>query len=229
MSELFAYLPPYYTGSTESRTIQEAIQPEIDGIWTVNDELRLQLNPYTATWGLALWEQAFGIPVNEGKVITARRSLVVAKIRGVGTTTVEMLRSVVSRFFGGMVTIIEHPRQSHVEFRFTSESAEIPLIREMIETLQEIMPAHLGYTLNFVYPTETMIGAGCAMGMLMRLPIPELADSFDFSCELRTGGMMTARANIPIPEREDEITFTFTERAGVTGSIHAIFPVTKIS
>lgn len=152
MSELFAYLPPYYTGSTESRTIQEAIQPEIDGIWTVNDELRLQLNPYTATWGLALWEQAFGIPVNESKAVSLRRAAIISKIRGVGVVTADMLKNMAEAFTHAPVTVTDMPRESMVWFRF--ELLDIPaFFSELRDALLEVMPAHLDFTLEGVLPT----------------------------------------------------------------------------
>ena len=149
MSELFAYLPPYYTGSAESRTIQDAIQPEIDGIWTVNDELRLQLNPYTATWGLALWEQAFGIPVNESKAVSLRRAAIISKIRGVGVVTADMLKNMAEAFTQSAVTVMEMPRESLVWLQF--ELLDIPAyFPELISALLEVLPAHLDFTLEGV-------------------------------------------------------------------------------
>ena len=49
------WLPENYPASRETVAFQEAIQPEIGELWRLREEFLLQLNPYTATWGLPLW------------------------------------------------------------------------------------------------------------------------------------------------------------------------------
>ena len=152
MSKLMRYLPPYYDGSDESRTIQEAFQPELDGLWRFRNELFLQLNPNTATWGLAFWEQAFGIIVNENKPLELRRSAVIGKLRGIGVVTAEMLRSMAEAFTHSLVTVTDMPRESAGWFRF--ELLDIPaFLSELRDALLEVMPAHLDFTLEGVLPT----------------------------------------------------------------------------
>ena len=56
-----SYLPEWYQNSRETVAIQESIQPEIDLIQQARDDLLAQLNPWTATWGVALWEDALGL------------------------------------------------------------------------------------------------------------------------------------------------------------------------
>ena len=152
MSELMRYLPPYYDGSDESRTIQEAFQPELDGLWRFRNELFLQLNPNTATWGLAFWEQAFGIIVNESKPLELRRSAVISKLRGIGVVTAEMLRNMAEAFTHSPVTVTDMPRESWVWLRFVL--LDVPAyFQELQAALLEVMPAHLGFTLEGVIPT----------------------------------------------------------------------------
>lgn len=65
MSSLLNYLPAWYRESPEVRAIQQAIQPELDTLWTFREEFARQLDPSTATWGLSLWEEALGLEAEE--------------------------------------------------------------------------------------------------------------------------------------------------------------------
>ena len=149
MSELMRYLPPYYDGSDESRTIQEAFQPELDGLWRFRNELFLQLNPNTATWGLAFWEQAFGIALNTATTLDLRRAAVVGKIRGSGTTTKSMVQNVCKGFIDGTVDVVEIPKESRIELNFYLDEAQIPVREALDKALVEILPAHLSYEAKY--------------------------------------------------------------------------------
>lgn len=193
MSELMGYLPPYYEGSPESRTIQKAFQPEIDELWRVRDDLQAQLNPNTATWGLALWEQALGILVNESRPLSLRRSAVISKLRGVGAVTAEMLKGVAEAFTHSPVTVLDLPRESWVWLRF--ELLDIPAyFPELQAALLEIIPAHLGFTLEGVIPapfTEASIDFSLhrftqriAMSSLWREPLVRFGGSILFGADV---------------------------------------------
>lgn len=50
-----------YRGSTETVDTQNAFNQEIELVSAARDDLFLQFNVETATWGLYLWETAYGI------------------------------------------------------------------------------------------------------------------------------------------------------------------------
>ena len=76
------WLPENYPASRETVAFQEAIQPEIGELWRLREEFLLQLNPYTATWGLPLWERALGLTASSALETDVRRRAVVAKLQG---------------------------------------------------------------------------------------------------------------------------------------------------
>ncbi len=154
MKTLMSYLPENYENSEDSRTIQEAIQPETEMLWQARDEMLEQLDPDTATWGLKYWEAAFGIPVDESKELDYRRTRVKSKIRGTGTVTKEMVQNVSESFSHGEVEVTEYPGESRLEIRFVSRVGRPPNLDDLEDTLLEIIPAHLAFEFIVSYRTH---------------------------------------------------------------------------
>ena len=61
-----SYLPENYPASRETVCFQQALQPEAEGLWAARDDLLAQLDLWTATWGLDLWEAALGLSNGQG-------------------------------------------------------------------------------------------------------------------------------------------------------------------
>jgi hypothetical protein len=155
--ELVSYLPEYYDNSSETATIQRAIQPEIDLVWSARDDLLLQLNPRTATWGLDYWEAALGLQVDRSKDLEFRRTRVVAKLRGRGTTTVALIKSVSESFSNGAVDVRDIAREYRVEIHFVGTIGIPPNLEDLRAALDDIMPAHLDWIFVIYYRTHEMV------------------------------------------------------------------------
>ena len=106
---LMWYLPKYYRKDKGSMHClqQKAIAPEIGQLKFLNEELLAQFFIDTATWGLDLWEKELEIQTDRSKPFERRREIIKAKLRGAGTTTVEMIKNVAEAFSGGEVIVIE--------------------------------------------------------------------------------------------------------------------------
>ena len=150
-----SYLPENYPDSRETVTFQEAIQPEVGVMWEARNDLLLQLNPYTATWGLWYWEDALALGANQGLDLDVRRRQVVAKLQGRATTTPALLKAVAETMLGFPVTVIEYFAQYWVELEVDSDGKLPPGVFQLKERLREIMPAHLDWGL--VIPTKVYI------------------------------------------------------------------------
>ena len=61
---------------------------------------------------------------------------------------------------------------------------------------------------------EDTTHVGGTMGMMVSLPVPQIADTYGFTGELHTGGAMATITKIPVPQREDTFTFGNTLRTG---------------
>ena len=64
---------------------------------------------------------------------------------------------------------------------------------------------------------------GGAMASITRIPIPELADTFNFEDTLHAGGLAAAVHRIPVPEEADTFSFDDTlHTGGVAAAVHRI-------
>lgn len=75
---------------------------------------------------------------------------------------------------------------------------------------------------------DTTIRTGGVMGCIVTLPVPEIADTFNFSNTLRTGGRMASVVRIPVPALQDNITLTCTGRVGAAAAINVTIPLPEI-
>lgn len=147
------YLPGIWADSAEVLAIQDAIEPEVVGVWAARDGLMEQLNVATATWGLKAWERALGLDVDISKPVEYRRTRILSKLRGQGTTTVAMIRNVAESFSNGAVDVIEHPAEYRFEIKFVGTLGIPPNMDDLTAAIEEIKPAHLAYDYIIVFRT----------------------------------------------------------------------------
>ncbi len=86
---LMDLLPDYYEKSVEIVNLQNVLQMLMDEMWSARNDLFLQLNVVNATkeWGLTKWEAALGLKIDVSKTEEYRRTRIMSKLRGQGTTT----------------------------------------------------------------------------------------------------------------------------------------------
>lgn len=119
-----------------------------------------QLWPQTASgWGLALWETAYGIPVEVEKDADFRRTRVISKLRGQGTPTAALIQTVAASFINGQVEVVEYSGQSRFVIRFTSMFGVPPNIDDLTAAIRDIKPAHLDFTYEFMFRIHAELGS----------------------------------------------------------------------
>lgn len=105
----------------------------------------------TATWGLERWEEIFGIQKNNSKPIDQRRSVIKAKIRGAGVTTVALIKEVAESWYNGEIEVTEEALK--VIIKFNSNFGVPSNLDDVEKALREIIPAHLLIEYLFKYLT----------------------------------------------------------------------------
>ena len=173
MRELMSYLPEWYEESRETRVIEEAVQPELDQLRTGRDELLLQLDPRTATWGLRFWEDALGLAVDESKETEQRRSLIVGKLQGRATTTPALIQSIAERVLGVDIEVGEIFPEDRVEIRFDAPNRLPSGLDDLKVLLDEIMPAHLAWDYLINITPTLYVGGHVSSYNITTLPILE--------------------------------------------------------
>ncbi len=140
---LLDYLRPALRESPEVRAILAGLQGGLDRAWDMLEDARAQLDVSTATWAAALWEEALGLPTEVDRPLDFRRSRVTSKLRGAGTTTVEMLRNVAESFSQGKAEVEEHPERCTFTVHFVDALGLPPNLRDLKAAIEELKPAHL--------------------------------------------------------------------------------------
>ena len=151
--KLIDYVPSYYDELLESSELLRAEDLEFARLNASIDDLLLQFNVSTATWGLREWERICGITTDTNKTLAERRSNVKARLRGAGVVTVEHIENVSEAFYGGDVDVIEKYADYIVVIKFTSSYGIPTNLSDLQEILRELIPAHLAIEYEFKFVT----------------------------------------------------------------------------
>lgn len=148
---LLDYLPEFYLGIKEMIELQLTLGYEVgDASYTLKDILE-QFFIQTSTWGLDRWEKVFGIATDKSRSYEYRREVILAKLRGFGTTTKDMIKNVAIAFSGGEVEIQEHPSEYRFVIQFVGVKGIPQNMSGLISAIDDIKPAHLAYSFKYTY------------------------------------------------------------------------------
>lgn len=145
------YLPKYYGDSKHARNVTDREAEEISVIHAQIQDVLRQFFIDTATWGLAKWEEICGIPFQDGKPLDQRRSYIKSKLRGAGTVTAALIKSVVESFQNGNVDVEEKFGTYEIHVTFVGNRGIPPDLEDVRKTLREVVPAHLDIVFKFTY------------------------------------------------------------------------------
>lgn len=143
-------VPAHHMLSPQSRAIMEALtEQSLEAREMVMDAVD-QFWIYTATWGLALWEELLDIETDLSLELDTRRAAIVAKMRGSGTCTADMVSSVAEAVTGYEAVVTEHPEEYAFSLTFVGDRPGfIDVDRQaIIEAVELIKPAHLKFVID---------------------------------------------------------------------------------
>ena len=156
---LIDLLPDYYEKSMESTDYQEVLDCHAEALKTAKSNFFEQLFVKSASWGLANWEKMLGVTIDASASVEFRRERILAKLRGIGTTTKQMIIDTASAFSNGEVEVIEDPANNSFIIRFVGTLGIPGNMADLILTIEEIKPAHLSYTFEYIYRTHAELEA----------------------------------------------------------------------
>lgn len=113
---------------------------------SIND-LAAQMFVNTATWALAIYENELGIATDLTQTYDERRSVIISKMRGVGTVNRALIQIVANSYTNGNVAV--SISSSTITITFTSVVGTPPNENTLKAAIEEIKPAHL--TVQYVY------------------------------------------------------------------------------
>ncbi len=156
---LIDLLPENYLLSSEVMALQNAIDYFTEAVKDAKSDLFNQFDVETATWGLALMEENLQIKTDVSLSEQFRRERIKAKLRGSGTITKSMIEQTAKAYSGGEVEIIENPKLNSFIVKFIGTLGRPDNLEGLTLTIEEIKPAHLSYTFEFIYNTNLKLSA----------------------------------------------------------------------
>lgn len=153
MNNLLRHMPLYYRKSNVLRDIFNAISPELELFDKKIENTLFQFYISKADTALSRYENEYGIKVEELKKIEYRRNVIISKLRGLGTTTIEAIKNISRTYTNGEVDVIEDFENGHFTIFFKSILGIPPNIDDLYNSIHQIKPAHLSFGFKYSYLT----------------------------------------------------------------------------
>ena len=167
LERLESMVPPFVREDPVMHAFYAAAAPELESAGLAVADLPKQIWPHLVTWGVARLEAVFGLPTDPSQPLAARRSALVARLRGSGTSTLAQIRAIADSFTNGGMDIRERFGEYTVEIEFTDSLGIPAYMDELKRSLRAAVPAHLA--IEFIVKWLTlgdMKAAGVTWGQL---------------------------------------------------------------
>ncbi|HBF6777125.1 TPA: DUF2313 domain-containing protein [Clostridioides difficile] len=160
--KLIDKLPYFYNNSITSK-IQEAYDIELSTLRETYDDTFDQFFVDTATWGLDYWENILSIKNRFDLSIEDRRSNIKAKMRGKGTTTIEVIKAIGEAYTKTDVDVKVFSNLFSFTLSFITNNCSYNTILELDKKIEEIKPAHLEHKFEMILFNQNNMFAGSTM------------------------------------------------------------------
>ncbi|EML1138429.1 YmfQ family protein [Clostridioides difficile] len=160
--KLIDKLPSFYNNSITSK-IQEAYDIELSTLRETYDDTFDQFFVDTATWGLDYWENILSIKNRFDLSIEDRRSNIKAKMRGKGTTTIEVIKAISEAYTKTDVDVEVFSNLFSFTLSFITNNCSYNTILELDKKIEEIKPAHLEHKFEMILFNKNSMFTGSTM------------------------------------------------------------------
>ncbi len=157
--KLIDYLPSFANNEIDIQ-IQEALENELLTLIDEKDDLLDQFFIDTATWGLDDWENLLSIKVNYKLDFDTRKSNIKAKMRGKGTTTIEVIKAISEAYTKTTVDVEVFSNLFSFTLSFITNNCSYNTILELDKKIEEIKPCHLEHKFEMILFNENGLYAG---------------------------------------------------------------------
>ncbi|HFL3675198.1 TPA: putative phage tail protein [Clostridioides difficile] len=160
--KLIDYLPSFASNEIDIQ-IQEALENELLTLIDEKDDLLEQFFIDTATWGLDDWENLLSIKVNYKLDFDTRRSNIKAKMRGKGTTTIEVIKAIGEAYTKTNVDVKVFSNLFSFTLSFITNNCSYNTILELDKKIEEIKPTHLEHKFEMILFNQNSMFTGSTM------------------------------------------------------------------
>ena len=164
MTPIEGLLPALYHTTPQDRELHRVLLAMVARAEEDKDFTIAQLFPSTASgWGLELWERAWGIPVDRTQTDQRRRERILAKVKGTGTTTLEVLRGIAESFSLYPVEVVEEPALYRFVIWYIGTIREVAHQEDLKAAVNELKPAHLAWEVKYRQTWTLPAYTGCVL------------------------------------------------------------------
>ena len=150
MGKLIDMLPSLYQNSEHIKNIQNALEGERDILKNEIIEFCDNLFIDTSSWGLDYFEKFLEVD-SVSRDIDTRKNVIKNKSKFRGITNIDTVVNLCSQYGFGEVEVSENFKNGKFTIRFISKEGEPENIRDLINQLDLIIPAHVEYDFHFTY------------------------------------------------------------------------------
>lgn len=148
---MLGYLHPMYETSRVMRAILQSQGSEFDKALTAINEVLNQFYARTATWSLETWEKELGLAPNPSLTDAERQDRIVSRLRGFGTCTITVAKSVAESYDKGAIDIAEDFGSYTITVYFVDTTGVPSNLDDLKAALRAVVPAHLDITYVYNY------------------------------------------------------------------------------
>lgn len=154
-------LPELYRRTPEDAELQRVLAWMMARVEQDKDFTLEQLFPSTASgWGLELWERAWGIPLDRTQSDQQRRARILAKVKGTGTTTLEVIRAIAQSFSPYRAEVVEEAELYRFVVWYLGTVGEVAHKEDLIAAVNDLKPAHLDWEIKYKQTQDSPIYVG---------------------------------------------------------------------
>ncbi|HBG4218892.1 TPA: DUF2313 domain-containing protein [Clostridioides difficile] len=157
--KLIDKLPSFYNNDI-TRKIQDAYDIELSTLRETYDDTFDQFFVDTATWGLDYWENILSIKNRYDLSIEDRRSNIKAKMRGKGTTTIEVIKAISEAYTKTNVDVEVFSNLFSFTLSFITNNCSYNTILELDKKIEEMKPAHLEHKFEMILYNQNGLYTG---------------------------------------------------------------------
>ena len=161
MTPIEQLLPALYRQTPEDTELQRVLLDMLARAERDKDFTLEQLFPSTTSgWGLELWERAWGIPVDRTLSDQRRRDRILAKVKGTGTSTLEVIRAIAQSFSSYPAEVIEESALYKFVVWYLGTIGEVEHKQDLIDIINELKPAHLQWEIKYRQEQDSNLFVG---------------------------------------------------------------------
>lgn len=147
---MLSRISPIYGESYVVKWLMEAMGIEIQEARDLYEELRLQIVPQTATWGLDYWEQRYYIPIDHSMSLEERRKRIFLRQAMRAPMNPERIKQLAETIVDIPVDVQEHIAPYVFGLFFDYPAAKPLDLIKLLQTIRRAKPSHLSLFFRIV-------------------------------------------------------------------------------